>query len=608
MSGRENAENRGFRPAEYLREIFDLDDFEQFCIKTLLEAREGDQGLTACALAERYGLKTEYAPYFWPDSKLLCYFLQKEQRNGRIFYFLEERIRVFLEGGIYGYGPYDLLWSMRYPEEFREELAGSSPVPVMERFLESRAGGGPVLFHLYGPGGSGRKSRILEFCSRRKRPLLILDGSYLDGDPHILRDALRECRIYGAYLFLRELPENWFAEEELYRIRLLRWMLNEANVVFTIGEKSLPPGACPEDISHLECEMGLPNYQESVALWERMLKGQELCAPAEWANKFLFTQGQIRQAVQNAWRYAFIRGSARLEREDLQKGCYYLLRDGMGKKAVKIQPCYAWDDLILPPFQKRRLKEACNQVLYKKWVYEEWGFDRKISYGKGISVVFAGPPGTGKTMAAQVMASELCLDLYRIELAAVVSKYVGETEKNLEEIFEQARKSQVILFFDEADVLFSKRMEVRDSNDKYSNMEAAFLLQKMEEYEGITILATNYLQNFDEAFKRRMKFIIDFPFPDAARREQIWRKAFPDQTPVCEDLDYEFLSAGFELSGSGIKNAALHAAFLAAAASERVSMSHIIAGIRNEFAKNGKILTKEQLGQYYMLLEPEGGL
>ena len=205
--------------------------------------------------------------------------------------------------------------------------------------------------------------------------------------------------------------------------------------------------------------------------------------------------------------------------------------------------------------------------------------ERKSPTGGGISVIFAGPPGTGKTMAAQVMASELCLDLYRIELPAVVSKYIGETEKNLEEIFEQASKSQVILFFDEADVLFSKRTEVRDSNDKYSNMEAAFLLQKMEEYEGITVLATNFLQNFDEAFKRRMKFIIDFPFPGPEERRQIWRQAFPAEVPVDGELDFDFLAGAFELSGSNIKNSVLHAAFLAAASGEAVSMRHVIAGV-----------------------------
>lgn len=598
-------EDRQFDPLEYLTQVFELDDFERYCVSALLAEPDLTRGLTARMLVDGYGEEVECEPYFWPDSRLLRYFFLRERIEGLNFYFLEERIRVFLQGNLYGYAPYDLLWEMRYPDEYDRQLIGTGPVPIMERFLEKHSSGQPVFFHLYGREGSGRKSWILEFCKRQGRPLLMLDAGVLEeDDQELLGDALRECRIYGAYLLIKDLPEGWFGKG-LHRSRLFRWMAGEVGVIFTIGEKPLCPGAYLDRIAYLEFPLGLPDYQESTALWERQLQAEDAdhCPPREWANKFLFTPGQIEKAVKNARQYAFIDGRSQVEREDLQKGCYHLLQDGMGKKAVKIKPCYTWEELILPPFQKKRLKDACDQVSYKKWVYETWGFARKISYGRGISVVFAGPPGTGKTMAAQVMASELYLDLYRIELAAVVSKYVGETEKNLEEIFEQAEKSQVILFFDEADVLFSKRTEVRDSNDKYSNMEAAFLLQKMEEYEGITILATNYLQNFDEAFKRRMKFIIDFPFPDADRREQIWKQAFPARTPVREDLDFEFLSAAFELSGSNIKNVALHAAFLAAAGQSRVSMAHIIAGIRNEYAKSGKILTREQLGQYYMLLD-----
>lgn len=601
----DNEDSRQFDPLEYLAQVFELDDFERYCVRTLLTESDHSEGFTVRMLVDGYAENVEHEPYFWPDSRLLRYFFLRERREGLNFYFLEERIRVFLQGNIYGYAPYDLLWEMRYPDEYDRQLIGAGPVPAMELFLQKHSSGQPVFFHLYGREGSGRKSRILEFCKNQGHPLLILDAGILEEDnQELLGDALRECRIYGAYLLLKDLPEGWF-QKSLHRSRLFRWMTGEAGVLFTIGEKPLQPGAYLDEIAYLELSLELPDYQESTLLWERQLQmeGADRCLPQEWANKFLFTPGQIEKAVKSARQYAFIDGRSQVEREDLQKGCYHLLQDGMGKKAVKIKPCYTWEELILPPFQKLRLKDACNQVSYKKWVYETWGFAQKISYGRGISVVFAGPPGTGKTMAAQVMASELCLDLYRIELAAVVSKYVGETEKNLEEIFEQAKKSQVILFFDEADVLFSKRIEVRDSNDKYSNMEAAFLLQKMEEYEGITILATNYLQNFDEAFKRRMKFIIDFPFPDADRREQIWRRAFPDRTPVREDLDYEFLSTAFELSGSNIKNVALHAAFLAAVSQSQVSMAHIIAGIRNEYAKSGKILTKEQLGQYYMLLD-----
>lgn len=262
---------------------------------------------------------------------------------------------------------------------------------------------------------------------------------------------------------------------------------------------------------------------------------------------------------------------------------------------------YGWDDLVLPAFQKETILAASNQVKHKHKVYEEWGFDRKMPYGRGVSMIFAGAPGTGKTMAAQVFAAELGIDLYKVELSAVVSKYVGETEKNLEEIFEQARQSQVILFFDEADVLFSKRTEVKEANDKYSNMEAAFLLQKMETYDGVTILATNLIQNFDEAFKRRVKFVIDFPFPDFAQRRELWERAIPASVPVGE-LDLDYLASSFELSGSSIRNIVLHAAFLAAPEDMEIGMKEILMAVRNEFAKSGKILTKEDAGEYHMLL------
>jgi len=321
----------------------------------------------------------------------------------------------------------------------------------------------------------------------------------------------------------------------------------------------------------------------------------------ELAGEFNLTPGKIKAAFQAASTLAGLHGNGNIGIAELKRGCYSTLQGTMGNKAIKINALYRWDDLVLPEYQKSLLMTACNQVRYKYNVYQQWGFQDKISYGKNVSMLFKGPPGTGKTMAAQVISNELGLDVYKIELATVVSKYVGETEKNLNDIFDNARKSQVILFFDEADVLFGKRTEIKDSNDKYSNMEAAFLLQKMEEYDGVTILATNNIQNFDEAFKRRIKFVIDFPFPNEEQRREIWLKAFPEKLPL-DELDYDYL-VKLELSGSNIKNIALHSAFLAAAeSSKRVGMKHIVAAIRNEFAKSGKMFTRENAGEYYIYL------
>jgi len=220
----------------------------------------------------------------------------------------------------------------------------------------------------------------------------------------------------------------------------------------------------------------------------------------------------------------------------------------------------------------------------------------------GLNALFAGPSGTGKTMAAGIIARELKLDLYKIDLSAVVSKYIGETEKNLSKIFAEAETSNAILFFDEADALFGKRSEVRDSHDRYANIEIAYLLQKMEEYEGITILATNLRKNLDDAFVRRIKFIIEFPVPDESHRFLIWNRHLPDQAPLGDDLEVEFLARQFKLTGGNIKNAVLHAAFLSASEKCVITMKHMIRGIQREYQKAGKVCVEVDFKRYFGFL------
>ena len=222
-------------------------------------------------------------------------------------------------------------------------------------------------------------------------------------------------------------------------------------------------------------------------------------------------------------------------------------------------------------------------------VFNRWGFERKLAHGKGISVLFSGPPGTGKTMAAQVLAHDLALDLYKIDLSRVVSKYIGETEKNLSRIFDEAEHSNAILFFDEADALFGKRTEISDAHDRYANLETSFLLQKMEEYEGIVILASNLRENMDNAFLRRIRFIVEFPFPDAASRLKIWKKHFPAEAPVSEGVDYDLLAERIQVAGGNIKNIVLNAAFFAAENGGMIGMEHILQGTRREYEKIGKL-------------------
>jgi len=282
-------------------------------------------------------------------------------------------------------------------------------------------------------------------------------------------------------------------------------------------------------------------------------------------------------------------GKAEITVADLCTACRQQSNQKLTELALKIKPGYSWQDIVLPKKKITQLKEICSQVKYHHRVFEEWGFDRKLSYGKGLSVLFTGPPGTGKTMAAEVIARELQLDLYKIDLSGVVSKYIGETEKNLGEVFREAETSNAILFFDEADALFGKRTEVSDAHDRYANIETSYLLQKMEEYEGVVILATNLRENMDNAFTRRIRFIVEFPFPDEENRHHIWKKQFPKEAPLNKDIDYKFLSKQFRVAGGNIKNIALNAAFLAAQNGKVIRMEHILQSTRTEFEKIGKL-------------------
>ena len=246
-------------------------------------------------------------------------------------------------------------------------------------------------------------------------------------------------------------------------------------------------------------------------------------------------------------------------------------------------PRYGWDDIVLPPDVIHDLKAAAAQVRYSALVYGAHGFAKKYPRGRGISLLLSGPSGTGKTMAAEVIANDLALDLYRIDLSRVVSKYIGETEKNLRAVFDAAEASGAVLLFDEADALFGKRSEVKDSHDRYANIEVSYLLQRMECYSGLAILATNMKGHLDGAFMRRLRYVIDVPFPDVAARRLIWQKAFPAEMPRAM-LDFDAL-ARLDIAGGNIAVIAINAAFLAAADETPLDMRHIARAARAEYHK-----------------------
>ncbi|NEO64423.1 MAG: ATP-binding protein, partial [Moorea sp. SIO4G2] len=256
-----------------------------------------------------------------------------------------------------------------------------------------------------------------------------------------------------------------------------------------------------------------------------------------------------------------------------------------------------WDDLVLPTPQRLLLGDIATHLRHKYKVYQEWGFAQKGDRGLGISALFYGASGTGKTMAAEVLAQEFRLDLYRIDLSRVVSKYIGETEKNLRRIFDAAETGFAILLFDEADALFGKRTQVKDSHDRHANIEVSYLLQRMEAYLGLAILTTNFQSALDSAFSRRIRFVVEFPFPGAEIRTQIWQRIFPAQTPT-QNLNYQKLGQ-LNVAGGNIRNIALYAAFFAAAANEPVNMEHIYEATKREYQKLKKMLTNDEIEGWF---------
>jgi SpoVK/Ycf46/Vps4 family AAA+-type ATPase len=278
-----------------------------------------------------------------------------------------------------------------------------------------------------------------------------------------------------------------------------------------------------------------------------------------------------------------------------------MTRPRLEQLAQRIDVRAAWEDLVLPSEQRTLLRQMVAQVAQRSRVYDEWGFARRMNRGLGISALFSGESGTGKTMAAEVIAGELRLDLYRVDLSGVVSKYIGETEKNLRRVFDAAEAGGAILLFDESDALFGKRSEVKDSHDRYANVEINYLLQRLEAYRGLAILTTNKKSAMDSAFLRRLRFVVEFPFPNVADRRRIWSQVFPP-TAELEALDLDRLSR-FSLTGGSIHNIALNAAFLAAQAGEAISMRRVLEAARAEFHKVERPVQDSE----FRWLEPVGG-
>lgn len=620
----------------FLGNTFGLDAFEEhvLCLLYALELKPAYAGLmgkyedyfqggmaTPLLAAVTYPGKIghrELLYAFREEGMLSKYFLEKVPASWQHMnrgLRLSERVLSFLSGTMLpleSQMPFAFIFSAQEPVERWE--GKRDWIDFLEKQLAP--GAEPGVVYLYGNEGSGRRLSVKTVLKKRG-----LDGFFLK-----LSSFLESCMGKGEEEFSNLMDRICF---ELVLLQMVPVILDvsgeddpeeEAKKRYFL-ERVLASlyKVCPVIVVCADKKQALDfegavyflkeekmNLSESLSYWEKQVAGGGFSADfcCDWmAGKFTLTRGQIRQAIRQAKHQTYVCGreGRGLTMEEVTRECYQVIHHKMGKKAKRVKTRYRMEDLILPERQKEKLWRAIEQVRYRRKVYEEWGFSETMSYGRGISMAFVGAPGTGKTMAAQVIASELSMELYKVELSGIVSKYIGETEKNLEEIFEQAEKSQVILFFDEADALFSKRSEGKDSNDKYSNMEASFLLQKMEAYDGITILATNLFHHFDEAYKRRLKLVVDFPVPQEEDRRKLWHSMLPAGLP-CGEIDFDFLASHYELTGSNIRNIILYAAFLAAAKEKAMDMEEIIPALANEYGKNGKVFTREDASEYFLYL------
>ena len=407
----------------------------------------------------------------------------------------------------------------------------------------------------------------------------------------LLRLWEREAALGGAMLLIEFDPDSTSPED--VRSRVTAHLIERLDGLIIICTRE------PRRIAHrpsIKFDVGRPTTAEQRAAWRAALPHDGDASRIEAiASQFSMGLPAIRSVAAEARARAAVSPGKDVA-EAAWHGCRARCRTKLDGLAQRIDPAAGWNDLVLPDPQMQLLRQIAVHVRHRATVYDAWGFAAKSSRGLGIAALFAGASGTGKTMAAEVLAGELRLDLYRIDLASMVSKYIGETEKNLRKVFDAAEESGAILLFDEADALFGKRSEVKDSHDRYANVEVSYLLQRVEGYRGLAILTTNLKSAIDSAFLRRLRFVVQFPFPDVAQRAEIWRRVFPKETPT-EGLDPTKL-AKLNVAGGNIRNIALTAAFLAAQSGGRVRMSHLRDGARTEYAKLEKPLTDAEIREW----------
>ena len=450
------------------------------------------------------------------------------------------------------------------------------------------------------PAG-GRAATDL-ICHLLDQPMVSLEvGTFLSGGERILEDlgrVLQDAWLFGAAINLVGFPDIETAEPQAVRNLETIWRLIQtyAGHLILPGKEPAPAAWLADDRHALRFDIEAPGFRDRIDVLGQLVETTEVPAdlvPEDletFANRYRLGRQQLIQTMAFARDRAWARAQAggegdppRIDFDDLVEGARAQFSRDVGGLARRVEPRFEFDDLVLPKKEKSHLAELMAFVERRGKVYETWGFSSRFPRGTGAKALFFGRSGTGKTMAAECIAKGLGMDLFKVDLSSVVSKWVGETEKNLGAIFDRAEEAQAVLLFDEADSLFGARTNVGSAVDRYANLETNYLLQRIEDYDGVAILSSNLKQNIDEAFTRRFHFIIEFPFPDEPSREEIWQRAFPPEAPLADDVDFGFLAMKFKFTGGNIKNSVLRSAFLGATEGEDIGMRHIVRGILREY-------------------------
>jgi hypothetical protein len=462
----------------------------------------------------------------------------------------------------------------------------------------------PMLVNLYGKDLTLLQRAAAYLAAALTPQFLLVDAKVLTpmagvgatGDiPPVVARLARQSLLLDSAMAIVDTNNNLPA-------RLLQLFTSQPRPCLLLSEVPIQP-----EIAMLEPLLRLhippPDTTARHSLWQGELEGVPLEEGAdllELADRFRLNAGQISATAARLRVRASHR--AQLSQSDLLAACREGIRRELGGLAQLVESRHIWDDLILKAESKEHLLTLEHWARCRHTVLEKWGFGHKTAASAGLVALFNGPSGTGKTLAAGILGRQLGLDVYRIDLSAIVSKYIGETEKNLEKIFEMAQAANAVLFFDEADALFGKRSQVKDAHDRYANVEVSYLLQRVESFPGLAILASNLKQNLDSAFVRRLHMTIEFPFPRAEERECLWRALLPPEAPLSADVDLEYLAEQFSLTGGNIRNCVLYAAYSAAGAGESIGMQHLVRAVARELQKLEQPILPNDFGEYFPLV------